>query len=124
MFHFYFITFNIIVSFAALVALSYLNLNRCSISDVGCEKFSSEWHFNDPLDCLFVRFKLEICHFSYFLLLNGNPAYCLNFISPGLKNLKALNMGFNTITDACLVHLKGFFSLSLSLILFLAVIAY
>ncbi|KAH7574334.1 hypothetical protein JRO89_XS03G0283700 [Xanthoceras sorbifolium] len=58
---------------AALVALAYLNLNRCSISDDGCDKFS------------------------------------------GLKNLKILSLGFNNITDACLVHLKGSLSLCLSL---------
>lgn len=27
---------------AALVALAYLNLNRCGLSDEGCDKFSGE----------------------------------------------------------------------------------
>lgn len=34
-------------------------------------------------------------------------------LSTGLKNLKVLSLGFNNITDACLVHIKGL-SLSLS----------
>ena len=31
----------------------------------------------------------------------------LVYILTGLKNLKVLNLAFNNITDACLVHLKG-----------------
>ncbi|KAH7574347.1 hypothetical protein JRO89_XS03G0285000 [Xanthoceras sorbifolium] len=68
---------NLNIGDATLVALAYLNLNRCSISDDGCDKFS------------------------------------------GLKNLKILSLGFNNITDACLVHLKGSLSLCLSVSLYL-----
>lgn len=32
----------LIVSGAALVALAYLNLNRCNLPDEGCDKFSGE----------------------------------------------------------------------------------
>jgi hypothetical protein len=47
----------------------------------------------------------------YFLLFIARKAllltYSINLLSVGFGNLKVLNLGFNDISDACLVHLKG-----------------
>ena len=47
--------------------------------------------------------------FLYFILLEEPCVELVAYIlvSAGFRNLKVLNLGFNEITDACLVHLKG-----------------
>jgi len=42
----------------------------------------------------------------------------ITFFFTGLENLKVLNLGFNAITDTCLIHLKGDFK-SLACFIFL-----
>lgn len=96
-----------------LPALSNLNLNRCNISDNGCKKFSRKL-------LRIARLPLSGCDFIFNNKLFGLLFYTINIIGgitfvtlsfffTGLENLKVLNLGFNVITDTCLIHLKGDF---------------
>ncbi|XP_028076437.1 uncharacterized protein LOC114278559 [Camellia sinensis] len=67
---------------AAIPALLYFNLSRCNLSDDECEKFSGRLQVNFTL-----------------------------YPSGWLQNLKVLNLGFNDISDACLVHKRGLMNL-------------
>lgn len=88
------------ISITALAALACLNLNRCGLSDDGFEKISGEFNYESTL-------KLYI-HAS-----NSKTGKVISSrffsipFSAGLTNLKGLSLGFNNITDACLIHLKG-----------------
>lgn len=75
---------------ADIVTLLYLNLSRSNLTDNGCHKFSSK--------------SLLGWHKSKFIII----IFFLNYVSfSGLKALRVLNLGFNDISDAVLIHLKG-----------------
>lgn len=85
----------------------------CLMMDARTFPVSCVWHkyitWSVVIDYISTVMLLGFTFFLYIFLLE-EP--CVEFIayilvSAGFRNLKVLNLGFNDITDACLVHLKG-----------------
>lgn len=96
---------------SALGALQYLNLSRCHITDDGSEQFSGKILQESLVNCLPLFF-LAFSPWPYPSLAHLLWKYWTydGYFFTGLGALKILNLGFNDITDECLVHLKGVFT--------------
>ncbi|CAI0422486.1 unnamed protein product [Linum tenue] len=126
---------------AQLASLSYLNLNRCHLSDAGCQKFSKfaklkilNLGFNDITDACLVHLKgltaleslnLDSCQINDDGMENLKGLKNLKCLVlsdtevgskglrhlTGLHNLESINLSFTMVTDCGLRELSGLTSI-------------
>lgn len=92
---------------AELTMLSDLNIKSCYLPDSGCEKLERKCRKNQLPG---QQQKVEITKCMIVHGYQDQDWFLLSSLCAGLTNLRVLNLGYNNMTDASMVFLKGSWS--------------